>query len=66
MSFGPDIRRGVAEWNGEGETVGGIVVMRYGMNALNVIAGVKKKLAEIAPDRFPPESKSSPVMTAPD
>jgi Cu(I)/Ag(I) efflux system membrane protein CusA/SilA len=45
--FGPDIREGVAEWNGEGETVGGIVVMRYGLNALNVINGVKKKLAEI-------------------
>ena len=48
VSFGPDIRRGVAEWNGEGEAVGGIVVMRYGLNALNVISGVKKKLAEIA------------------
>jgi copper/silver efflux system protein len=48
VSFGPDIRRGVAEWNGEGETVAGIVVMRDGMNALNVIAGVKKKLADIA------------------
>ncbi|MGH9716168.1 MAG: efflux RND transporter permease subunit [Candidatus Acidiferrales bacterium] len=53
VSFGPDIRRGVAEWDGEGETVGGIVVMRYGMNALNVINGVKKKLAEIAPS-LPP------------
>ena len=49
VSFGPDIREGVAEWNGEGETVGGIVVMRYGLNALNVIEGVKKKLAEIKP-----------------
>src|ERR1700758_2337841 len=48
VSFGPDIRRGVAEWNGEGETVGGIVVMRFGMNALNVISGVKKKLVEIS------------------
>jgi Cu/Ag efflux pump CusA len=48
VSFGPDIRRGVAEWNGEGETVGGIVVMRFGMNALNVISGIKKKLAEIS------------------
>src|SRR5205085_11870202 len=48
VAFGPDIRRGVAEWNGEGETVAGIVVMRYGMNALNVIAGVKQKLAEIS------------------
>ena len=47
VSFGPDMREGVAEWNGEGETVGGIVVMRYGVNALNVIDGVKKKLAEI-------------------
>ena len=48
VSFGPDIRRGVAEWNGEGETVGGIVVMRFGSNALNVISGVKKKFAEIS------------------
>jgi copper/silver efflux system protein len=47
VSFGPDLREGVAEWNGEGETVGGIVVMRYGLNALKVINGVKKKLAEI-------------------
>ena len=49
VTFGPDIREGVAEWNGEGETVGGIIVMRYGMNALNVIDGVKKKIAEIRP-----------------
>ncbi len=48
VAFGPDIRRGVAEWQGEGETVGGIVVMRYGMNALRVIDGVKAKIAEIA------------------
>jgi Cu(I)/Ag(I) efflux system membrane protein CusA/SilA len=47
VAFGPDIREGVAEWNGQGETVGGIIVMRYGMNALNVIDGVKKKLADI-------------------
>jgi copper/silver efflux system protein len=49
VAFGPDIREGVAEWQGEGEAVGGIVVMRYGENALNVINGVKKKVAEIAP-----------------
>jgi Cu(I)/Ag(I) efflux system membrane protein CusA/SilA len=49
VAFGPDIREGVAEWNGDGETVGGIVVMRQGMNALNVIQGVKQKLREIAP-----------------
>ncbi|OLC94847.1 MAG: cation transporter [Acidobacteria bacterium 13_1_40CM_4_58_4] len=49
VTFGPDIRQGVVEWNGEGETAGGIIVMRYGMNALNVIDGVKKKLVEIKP-----------------
>ncbi|MBZ5532293.1 MAG: CusA/CzcA family heavy metal efflux RND transporter [Acidobacteriia bacterium] len=49
VSFGPDIREGVAEWNGEGETVGGIVVMRDGMNALQVIDGVKRKLEQIKP-----------------
>jgi len=53
VSFGPDIREGVAEWQGEGETVGGIVVMRYGMNALTVINGVKQKLAQIKPS-LPP------------
>src|SRR3981189_1396243 len=53
VSFGPDIREGVAEWQGEGETVAGIVVMRQGMNALNVINGVKQKLREIAPS-LPP------------
>ena len=49
VAFGPDVRRGAADWQGEGETVGGIVVMRYGMNALDVINGVKAKLREIAP-----------------
>jgi len=53
VAFGPDIRQGVAEWNGQGETVGGIIVMRDGMNALRVIDGVKKKLAEIKPS-LPP------------
>ena len=47
VSFGPDIRRGAADWNGEGETVGGIVVMRFGQNALNVINGIKQKISEI-------------------
>jgi Cu(I)/Ag(I) efflux system membrane protein CusA/SilA len=53
VAFGPDIREGVAEWQGEGEAVGGIVVMRYGMNALHVIDGVKRKLAAIK-DTLPP------------
>src|SRR2546428_4595095 len=47
VHLGGDIRRGVAELDGHGETVGGIVVMRYGENALNVIDGVKKKIEEI-------------------
>src|SRR5713101_3284173 len=47
VHLGGDIRRGVAELDGRGETVGGIVVMRYGENALNVIDGVKKKIEEI-------------------
>jgi Cu(I)/Ag(I) efflux system membrane protein CusA/SilA len=49
VRFGPDIRRGLLEWNGDGEAVGGIVVMRHGENALNVIGRVKAKLAELRP-----------------
>jgi Cu(I)/Ag(I) efflux system membrane protein CusA/SilA len=49
VTFGPDIREGVADWQGQGETVGGIIVMRDGMNALTVINGVKQKLEEIKP-----------------
>jgi len=44
---GPDMRRGIAEWNGEGETVGGIVVVRSGANAFDVIARVKKRLESL-------------------
>ncbi len=47
VEVGPDERRGLAELNGEGEAVGGIVIMRFGENALEVINGVKAKLAEI-------------------
>ncbi len=47
VTLGPDLREGVAEWNGQGETVGGIVVMRYGENALKVIARVRRKIAEL-------------------
>lgn len=52
VSFGPDIRRGVGELDGRGETVGGTVVMRYGENALAVIERVKKKIEELKPS-FP-------------
>src|SRR5207249_3231229 len=47
VELGPDMRRGVAEFNGEGEVTGGIVVVRYGQNVMNVIGAVKKKLEEI-------------------
>jgi Cu(I)/Ag(I) efflux system membrane protein CusA/SilA len=47
VHLGGALRRGVAELNGEGEAVGGIVVMRYGENALNVIDGVKSKIDNI-------------------
>jgi Cu(I)/Ag(I) efflux system membrane protein CusA/SilA len=47
VALGPDIRRGIAELDGEGEVVGGVVIMRYGQNALAVIDRVKVRLAEI-------------------
>ena len=47
VRLGPDIRRGVAELDGRGEVVGGIVIMRYGENALAVIDRVKAKLQEV-------------------
>ena len=47
VTIGPEIRRGLAEWNGEGETVGGIVVVRSGADTLSTIAGVKERLAEL-------------------
>lgn len=49
VSLGPDLRRGAGDWNGEGDSVGGIVVMRSGENALTVIEAVKQKLEEIKP-----------------
>jgi Cu(I)/Ag(I) efflux system membrane protein CusA/SilA len=47
VTLGPDIRRGIAELDGEGEVVGGIVVMRYGENALAVIKRIKERLEEV-------------------
>ena len=47
IHLGPELRRGVLEWDGRGEAVGGIVVMRSGENALQVIRNVKKKLKEL-------------------
>ncbi len=49
VALGPEIRRGVADFDGTGDAVGGIVVMRHGENALNVIKRVKQKLEELKP-----------------
>ena len=58
--LGPDIRRGVADLDGEGEVVSGIVVMRQGQNALDVIDRIKAKIREIEPS-LPPGVKIVPV-----
>ena len=47
VQFGPEIRRGAADWNGRGETVGGIVVMRMNANALQVIQALKQQIAAL-------------------
>lgn len=60
VTLGPDIRRGAADWNGQGEVAAGIVVMRQGENALDVIDRVKQKLRDIEPG-LPPGVK---VITA--
>lgn len=49
VQLGPDIRRGIADLDGRGDAVGGIVIMRYKENALNVINRVKEKIKEIEP-----------------
>ena len=48
-TLGPDIRRGIAELDGKGEVVGGIVIMRFGENAEKVIQRVREKITEIEP-----------------
>ncbi|WP_308824587.1 efflux RND transporter permease subunit [Sodalis praecaptivus] len=60
VQLGPEMRRGVAELNGEGEVAGGIVIMRYGKNALDTINGVKNKLADIRRS-LPPGVEIVPV-----
>lgn len=53
VNLGPNIRRGIADFNGQGDTVGGLVVMRQGEDASRVIESVKKKIEEVK-DAFPP------------
>lgn len=60
VELGPEERRGITELNGEGEAVGGIVVMRFGENALDVIRGVKEKLKELQAG-LPPGVRITPV-----
>src|SRR5947207_713862 len=60
VRLGPDIRRGVAELDGKGEVVGGIVVMRLGENALTVIDAVKAKLQDVQ-HSMPPGMKIVPT-----
>jgi Cu(I)/Ag(I) efflux system membrane protein CusA/SilA len=56
IQFGPDMRRGISDLNGDGETVGGIVVVRYGANAYKVIQDVKQQLDQ-AMKALPPDVK---------
>ena len=60
VQIGPDIRRGLAELNGEGEVVGGIVVVRYGANVHEVVERVKARLAELQ-SGLPPGVEVVPV-----
>ena len=60
VQVGPEMRRGIAELDGEGEVVGGVVVMRSGKNALETIAAVKAKLAALKPS-LPPGVEIVPV-----
>lgn len=60
VSIGPDLRVGIAELNGKGEAVGGIVVMRIGANALDVVSRVKARIAEVGPS-LPPGVRVVPT-----
>jgi len=60
VSVGPAVRRGIAELDGRGDGVGGIVIMRYGQNALTTIQRVKARLAEVQPS-LPPGVLVRPV-----
>jgi Cu(I)/Ag(I) efflux system membrane protein CusA/SilA len=56
VSVGPEMRRGVLDWNGQGEAVGGVVIVRQGADTLTTIQGVKAKLAELqAQGSIPPD-----------
>jgi len=60
IDIGPELRRGLADLNGEGEVVGGIVIQRYGENGLAVINKVKKRFQELQ-SSLPPDVQIVPV-----
>ncbi len=60
IDIGPELRRGLADLNGEGEVVGGIIIQRYGENGLSVINRVKKRLKELQAS-LPPDVQIVPV-----
>ncbi|MGQ0525670.1 MAG: efflux RND transporter permease subunit, partial [Betaproteobacteria bacterium] len=60
MQVGPEMRRGIAELDGDGEVAGGVIVMRFGKNALETIEAVKAKLEQLKPS-LPPEVEIVPV-----
>ncbi len=60
IDIGPELRRGLADWNGEGEVVGGIVIQRFGANGLDVIKRTKAKLKELKKS-LPPDVQ---ILTA--
>ena len=64
VQVGPETRRGIAELDGEGETVGGIIVMRSGKNALETIDAVKAKLASLSRPACRRAWRSCPCTTA--
>ncbi len=63
IPWSADASRGISELNGEGEAVGGVIVMRFGENAGKVIDSVKNKLAELRKQVYQMALKLSPPMT---
>ncbi len=61
VHLGPDMRRGLAELNGEGQVAGGVVVSRFGVNALDVLKQIKQKVAEINNGQLPKGVQIVPV-----
>jgi Cu(I)/Ag(I) efflux system membrane protein CusA/SilA len=61
VHLGPDMRRGLAELNGEGQVAGGVVISRFGVNAMGVLKQIKQKIAEINKGQLPDGVQIVPV-----